>query len=134
MSVKSRKEVKNMEHRVFARVSREKYEELQQILRNSRCRTMSEMLRHILNNQPLTIITYDNSLDKIMERLSAIRKELHAIGININQVTRCFNKEKSPEGKLYQALEVARLYQQTDLKISELFVIIAKLSEKWLPV
>lgn len=128
-----KKQVDSLDYRVFTRISKEKYEQLHQMLKQSRCRTISELLRKILENKPIVVKTYDTSLDKVMEQLCGIRKELHAIGININQVTRYFHTEHSPEGKLFQALEVARLYQQTDLKISELFLIIGKLSERWLP-
>lgn len=122
-----------LEHKVFSRLASERYDELNAMLKSSRHRTMSSLIRDILMNRKILIETYDPSLDKVMEELCGIRKELQAIGININQVTRRFHNEKLPGEQMNSALEIAKLYQQTDLKVSELFSVIAKLSEKWLP-
>lgn len=121
-------------HRIHTRLTKEKYDELNALLKQSRgLHSLSELLRHILDHKIIVTRSYDASLDRVMEELSAIRKELQAIGVNINQVTRRFHTEDLPEGKLFQALEIAKLYQQADLKVTELFAVIAKLSEKWLP-
>ncbi len=130
---RKRKEIDRLEYRVFTRISKEKYEELVAILQQSRCKTISELLRHILDDRKITLETYDVSLDKVMEQLSGIRKEILSIGININQVTHYFHSAKEPESKIFNALEIVKLYQQTDLKVTELFSIVAKLSELWLP-
>jgi hypothetical protein len=130
---RKRKEIDRLDYRVFTRISKEKYEELVAILQQSRCKTISELLRHILEDRKITLETYDVSLDKVMEQLSGIRKEIQSIGININQVTHYFHLAKEPESKIFNALEIVKLYQQTDLKVTELFSIVAKLSELWLP-
>lgn len=130
---RKRKEIDRLDYRVFTRISKEKYEELAAILQQSRCKTISELLRHILEDRKITLETYDVSLDKVMEQLSGIRKEIQSIGININQVTHYFHLAKEPESKIFNALEIVKLYQQTDLKVTELFSVVAKLSELWLP-
>lgn len=130
---RNKNEKERLDYRVFTRVSKEKYEDLNQLLQHSRCQTISELLRHILENRKIVVEHYDSSLDKVMEQLSGIRKELHAIGININQVTRYFHGAKTEEAKLDHAMEIVKLYRQTDLRVTELFSVIAKLSERWLP-
>ena len=130
---RKRKENDRLEYQVFTRISKEKYEELTAMLQSSRCKTMSELLRHILENRKIVVEHYDSSLDKVMEQLSGIRKELHAIGININQLTHYFHGAKTAEARLYNAMEITKLYQQADLKVSELFEVIGTLSELWLP-
>lgn len=130
--MKERKSGK-LNYKVFSRINKEKYEELLAQLNKSSCRTISELIRHILNHDKIRVITYDATLDKVMEQLSGIRKELQAIGVNINQVTHRFHKEQQPAGRLFQAMEIAKLYQQTEEKVAELFTIIAKISEQWLP-
>lgn len=130
---KKKSEKERLDYRIFTRISKEKYEELSKLLQHSHCQTISELLRHILENRKIVVEHYDNSLDKVMEQLSGIRKELHSIGININQVARYFHGAKTAEARIYQAMEIAKLYQQTDLKVVELFSMIAKLSERWLP-
>ena len=133
MKNRKKSETRPLTYRVEARVTEDKYRGLTALLTKSRHRTMSELVRDILYNRKVILETYDASLDKVMERLSAIRSELHAIGININQITHYFHMVKAPEGKLFNALEIVKLYQQTDLKVTELFSVIAKLSEPWLP-
>lgn len=122
-----------LKYKVFSRINKKKYDELQSMLASSRCRTISELLRQILEEGKITIITHDGTLDKVMEQLSGIRKELQSIGININQITHRFHIEDQPEGKIFQALEIAKLFQQTEQKVTELFTIISKISEQWLP-
>lgn len=125
---------KRLSHRIHTRVTQRKYDELSAILGQSiGIHSLSELLRNILDNKTIAVKTYDTTMNSVMTELSAIRTELNAIGNNINQVTHRFHLQQSPEGRLYEALEVGRLYQQTDQKITELFTIIANISEKWLP-
>jgi hypothetical protein len=120
--------------RIHTRITQTKYDELNALLVKRRSiHTLSELLRNILDNRKIVVQSYDVSLDKVMEQLSGIRKELQSIGVNVNQVTRRFHAEEQPEGKLFQAIKIVKLYQQTDLKVSRLFEVIAKLSELWLP-
>jgi hypothetical protein len=122
-----------LKYKVFSRINKQKYEQLQSMLGASHCRTMSELIRHILEKEKITVVTRDGTLDTVMEQLSGIRKELQSIGININQVTHRFHIEDQPEGRIFQALEIAKLYQQTEQKVTELFTVISKISERWLP-
>lgn len=119
--------------KVFARVSKTKYEELNKLLEHSSCRTLSALIRNILLERKIIVQTKDATLDKTMEQLSAIRKELHAIGININQITRQFNIYPDFEHRIFLAGEAAQQYKQVGGKVDELLSIISKLSEQWLP-
>jgi hypothetical protein len=130
---KYKRRIEGLDRAVIARISTEKYEELKRLLATSRLRTMSELLRHILENRKVIVEHYDNTFDKVMAELSKIRKEINAIGVNINQVTRKFHAQQWPEAMLAGALEIVKLYQQTDEKVSVLFTIIENLSHKWLP-
>ncbi|MGJ1333334.1 plasmid mobilization relaxosome protein MobC [Sphingobacterium siyangense] len=74
----------------------------------------------------------DLSLQAPLEEMAMIRKELRAIGININQITRSFNSEKSSESaRAYYVMKVADLYQKVDLKVERLLELIGKLAERW---
>ncbi|WP_461789427.1 mobilization protein [Pedobacter sp.] len=122
----------NLTCRIHTRITAEKYRELSELL--TKCRSIhshSELLRHILDNKAIVIKKRDASLDGVMEQLAGIRKELLSIGININQVTHRFHIEDQPAGKMLEAMEITQLYQQTDLKVSELFSVLAKLSSLW---
>lgn len=120
-------------YRVETRVDEAKYKELNELLSRSDNQTMSELLREILYNRKITVITRDGSVDKIMEALSAIRSELNAIGVNINQVTRYFNSDPDPRQKLQYASKVAEQFTTVGGKVDQLLIIVAQLSEKWLP-
>ncbi|WP_162946189.1 plasmid mobilization relaxosome protein MobC [Chitinophaga barathri] len=120
-------------HKVFARVSKTKYDELQQILLQSRCRTLGELIRDILTDKKIVTVTHDASLDKVMTELSGIRSQLQAIGRNINQVTRRLHQERLPAAQRELLLSLAELQQQTEQSVSGLFTAVAKLSERWLP-
>jgi hypothetical protein len=52
---------------------------------------MSELVRDILENKPVTVRVYDDTFDQYMEQLILITKEVNAIGVNINQVTHFFH-------------------------------------------
>ena len=127
------KKGEELPYKVFTHLGKEKYEELLTMLTSSHCRTMSALLRDILTNKKITIRTRDETLDKVMEQLSAIRKELHAVGININQITRQFNIYSDFEHRMFFATGAAEKYEKVGAKVDELLVLIAKLSQKWLP-
>lgn len=134
MKKRKRDESEKLSHRIHTRLTKEKYDELCGLLKQSHSlHSLSELLRNILDNKKIIVETHDVSLNKVMEELSAIRKELQAIGVNINQITRAFHQADMPDDKLFKALEIVKLYQQTDLKVTGLFTIIANVSEKWLP-
>ncbi len=68
-----------------------------------------------------------------MEELALIRKELKAIGININQQTKYFHASKSSAERAFYALKTAELYRSIDGKVDSLLEIVSALAEKWLP-
>ncbi|MHB8207625.1 MAG: plasmid mobilization protein [Mucilaginibacter sp.] len=122
-----------LKHEIKTRVNDAKFTQLSEMLANSECRNMSELVRHILHTKPVTLLHRDKSLDLLIEELSGIRKELRSIGININQVTKQFNTFPDKEQKLYYALGVAEQYKLVGHKVEQLFTILNKLSEQWLP-
>ncbi len=121
-------------HRIHTRITAKKLEELQSLqLRSQGIKSLSELLRNILDNKKIVVLSRDASLDMLMEELSKIRQQIQAIGVNINQVTKRFHNASGAEAKLFSAMEITRLYQQTDLKVTELLGIISNLSKVWLP-
>lgn len=119
--------------RITFRLSCQEWQTLDTLRRKSNCRTVSSLIRKSLFDGSIKLITYDRSLDMVMEELSKIRQEIQAIGVNINQITRRFHTVSGAEAKLFSAMEITRLYQQTDLKVGELLGIISNLSKVWLP-
>ena len=114
------------------RVSESTWQELEKIRLNSNCRTIPEVVRRIIEKDQIIYYHKDESMDGSMEVLITIQKELKAIGININQVTRYFHNGTG-EGQRYHHLQnVLQFYKQVDAKVGLLLSIISQLAKKWL--
>jgi len=121
-----------LDHRVHVRLTKEKYDELNALLSRTRgVHSLSELVRDILMDKQITVKSFNASAEKLVNELVRIRKEINAIGVNLNQVTRKFHTQQWPEAMLVNALEIIKLYQQADLKISTLFTVIENLSDQW---
>ena len=71
-------------------------------------------------------------MNGIMEELTGIRKELKAIGNNINQLTRKYNSSPTEVQQAYYTLKAAELYQKVEPKVNRLLMLVSQLTEKWL--
>ena len=67
-----------------------------------------------------------------MEELASIRKELKAIGININQITKAFHTTSDPERKYAYSMKAFKMNQQIDEKVEHLLGMVSQLTQKWL--
>lgn len=132
----SRRKAANQEklltHPIIVRVTEKVFKRLEKKQAESDCSTVGEVARKILSSQPIKSFYKDITLNPIMEELAMIRKELKAIGININQITRSFNQDKVETHRAFYVLKVADLYKKVDERVERLLVIISKLAERWL--
>lgn len=117
---------------VRTRVTEKAFNRLEKLRETSNCSTIGELARKVLSNQEIKCFYIDRSLPAVMEELALIRKELKAIGININQLTRSFNSTHDENVKAFYVLKVSDLYKNVDAKVAQLLSIISELSEKWL--
>jgi hypothetical protein len=131
-----RKKMENREEvlsqNIVIRVTEEVFKKLDKLQKESGCQSIAEVARMVLSDQPIKCFYIDISLNGTMEQLALIRKELKAIGININQQTRFFNSSKSDTQRVFYATRTAQLYKQVDAKVDELLAIVSRLAEKWL--
>src|SRR3546814_5057259 len=74
-----------LSHPVRTRLTRKNYNRLEEIARNSNCSSVGEVARKILSRQRIVVFHRDISMNGPMEELALIRKELKAMGININR-------------------------------------------------
>ena len=109
------------------------FSRLEKISRGSDCRTVGEAARKILSKEKITLFYKDITLNAAMEELALVRKELRAIGININQITKAFHTDKREQSQAFQVGKVIQLYEQVQAKTDTLLLIINRLAEKWLP-
>ncbi len=118
--------------KVGLRVSEPFYRKMEGWLQHSNCQTVAELARSILYKERIIWYQKDASLDATAAELAGIRKELRAIGTNINQVTRYFNSTAVPAKKIFQALKLLEDYRKVGHKVDDLLIVIADLSRKWL--
>ncbi len=122
----------SLKHDIKLRVNQFHFDRLNNLLSASHHRTMSELLREIICAQKIIIYTKDESLDILMTELIKIRKELNAIGINLNQITKQINSTTDKNKITLLGIESTESLRQTQEKIAELFSLIAQLAKKWL--
>lgn len=130
MSRKKDQEI--LSHNLIIRVTETTFKRLEKMRNESNYASIAEIARRILSNQNIKLYYHDISMNGPMEEMALIRKELKAIGININQITRSFNQDKTETHKAFYVLKVADLYKNVDGKVDRLLVIISGLAEKWL--
>jgi hypothetical protein len=136
--VMPRKKLPNPEdvltHFVRTRLTEAAFNRLEKIRQSSDCHTVGEVARKLLSREKITLFYKDITLNSTMEELALVRKELKAIGININQLTRGFNisNKKGNSPQIY-VIEILNLYKIVETKTDEILSIINQLSRKWLP-
>ncbi|NOW98746.1 mobilization protein [Mucilaginibacter sp. SG564] len=131
-----RKKLENPEeilsHPIILRVTEKVFLKLEKLMKESGYQSIGEVARMILSDQPIKCFYVDVSMNAPMEQLALIRKELKAVGININQQTRYFHQSRTDAQKGFYALKTAGLYQQVGQKTEELLRIVNALAAKWL--
>jgi len=119
-------------HPVILRVTKTAFERLEKIQTESNCGSVGEVARKILSNEKIQLFYKDISMNGPMEEMALIRKELKAIGVNINQLTRGFNSDKQGKYQSYFIRKSLEQYGKVDEKVERLLSLIGQLAEKWL--
>lgn len=81
----------NRERKITTRFKSAEFLLIDRRFKKTRFRKMSEYIRCVLLEKPLTIIYRDKSMDDMLEELALLRRELSAIGNNLNQAVRQIN-------------------------------------------
>lgn len=126
-------EQERLEHTLIIRINKAMYGKLAKLLKDSDRQSMAQVIRDILADRKIKCFYKDARLDGPMEEMAMIRKELKAIGININQQTRYFNACKSDAEKRYFAEKTAELYGPVGGRVDQLLGIISRIASEWLP-
>ncbi|GGF42450.1 plasmid mobilization protein [Echinicola rosea] len=105
---------------VESRISVERYRQLLDLLSKSRNPTMSSLIRDILSGKAIICKTHDETFDLLLDRMQSVQRELHAIGVNINQVTRHFNSLDDPLRKKALVKTLERQLAQVGKKVDAL--------------
>jgi hypothetical protein len=121
-----------LKHNLIIRVNDTLYQRLDKLCKESDCQSIAEVARKILSKERINCFYKDATMNAPMEEMALIRKELKAIGININQQTRFFNSCKSQAERAFHANKTIPLYQSVGEKVDRLLLIISKLAVQWL--
>ncbi|MBZ4188969.1 hypothetical protein [Niabella beijingensis] len=121
-----------LKYDIKLRVNQWHYDRLCRLLSESHYKNMSELLRDIVCERQVVIYTRDESIGVVMEELTRIRRELNAIGQNINQAVKQINTTVDKNKILVFGLELSAQHQQVLQLTEQLFPIISQLAKKWL--
>ena len=128
---KTEKEEELLSRSISFRVTQQKYRQLEYLCQKSDCHSIGEIIRRILSGRPIKLFHQDVSLDRPMEELAGIRQELHAIGVNMNQIIRHFNGSNRESKRIYLANQALGQYSKIEAKVSLLLSLITQLAKKW---
>ncbi len=118
--------------KVTVRMSESFYNRMEEWLTNSNCRSLAELARAILYREQIVWYHKDVKLESTAIELAGIKKELNAIGRNINQITHRFHSTDLPNQKMFHALKISDEYKKVGDKVDKLLVTTAIISKKWL--
>lgn len=76
---------------VIFRLTPKEYANLEAKRSRTTCRKLSEFLRLLIFNRPVTVIERNGSQDQMIGELSELREELNRLGNNFNQATKRLN-------------------------------------------
>lgn len=93
---------------------------------------LSEYIRYVLLEKPVTVYTRDQSADDLMAELVRLRNELSAIGSNFNQLVKRLHTANHFQEIKALALRCENDQEKFAEKVSEINLKIADLSGKWL--
>jgi hypothetical protein len=127
-----RSEKTNRTRKVTVRFSEGEYDKIMRSFRTTTKQKLSEYIRYVLLEKPVTVYTRDQSMDDILALFISLKNELSAIGNNYNQsVKRLHTMDRIPEIKLWT--EMSEKQQELFMnKVTEINFQIAQLSDKWL--
>jgi len=116
---------------ISIRVSAQLYDKLEGQRQHSNCQSLGELARKILSEKEVLWIHRDATMDSVAAELAGIKRELKAIGTNINQVTRYFNGTSPPNQKIFEAIKLLDEYKKVTAPCENVVNIISNL--KWSP-
>lgn len=122
----------NLTRKISVRLSPDEYRKIELAFKATTKRKISEYIRYVLLDKPVTVYTRNHSLDTIMAALSLLKSELSAIGNNYNQaVKKLHTMDRIAEIKTW-AERSEKSYQVFLEKTAEINQKINQLFDQWL--
>ena len=123
---------KGFPRRVEGRISESRYQELLEILERDPSLTMSELIRSVLQNQPIRIQIRERGISELMEILISIDGQLKKIGNNLNQVVKQFHGNSSSIEKFLLGKKLLAFSKDLEYEQEKLDGILSQLQLRWL--
>ena len=76
---------------LLTRFKQSEYDLINNRFKKTRFRKLSEYVRSVLLDKPVTVFYRDRAMDDLLEEMVCLRQELNAIGNNLNQAMRSIN-------------------------------------------
>jgi len=122
----------NLTRKVTIRLKPGEYSKIYCQFKSTTKRKLSEYIRAVLLEKPLTVFTRSKSLDDFISEMILLRSELNSIGNNFNQsVKRLHTLDQIPDIKTWAILNE----KSKDIfikKVDEIKEKINQISDKWL--
>ncbi len=118
-------------HKVGVRFDEKTFNKLKSQVQHCNASTVGELVRKIVTGEKVTFFVKDISMEEPTAELIRIRKEINAIGRNINQLTEAHHTSNTSDEKITHMLEVDKLYRQVADKVSEVWKLVSEMSLKW---
>lgn len=125
-------EDKKLVRKITLRLPDSFFKKLEKWKEQSNCRTITELARRILFREKVIWYHKNVELEAVALELALVRKELNAMGRNINQITRHFHATDNVSKKLFQATKAADEFNKVSRKVDQLLKISGEVSKKWL--
>jgi hypothetical protein len=114
------------------RLTADEYGLLTKNWKKSTVKKLSEYVRRVLFGKAVTVYTRNQSLDELMDELILLRKELNAIGVNLNQaVHRLHTLDHLPQIQRWLG-GFERDRDRFFLTVDEIKMKVHSISEQWL--
>lgn len=122
----------NRSKMVPVRLTPTEYKTVQQAQKHTHFTKLSEYLRSLIMGKPVVLSYRDRSMDEILEELVLLRRELNAIGNNLNQAVRNINAAHgNTDSRLWLTL-LETVNGKLQPSITEIKERMSQFSEIWL--
>lgn len=113
------------------RLSNDEFELFKKLHKKSMFRKMSDYGRAVLLGKPVSVFYRDKSMDEVLEELALLRRELNAIGNNLNQAVKNINSAHGfPDQRLWMTL-LTIINGKLEPSITEIKVRMNKYADLW---
>jgi hypothetical protein len=119
-------------HWIHLRLTRAEYDKIQTAFKKTTCRKLSEYIRDILLNEPITIRYRNQSADEFLSVALQLKKELSAIGNNYNQAVKRLHLLSEKRDLQQWLLTHGELHKTMLKKVGEISVSMDKIYQQWL--